>query len=60
VTIRMSRAIPYFMLGLGLAARPVVSTGTLDTDISILIHNDLLGKGDFSIRLEWRDAKSIL
>jgi hypothetical protein len=56
----MLRAIPYFMLGLGLAARPVVSTGTLDTDISILIHNDLLGKGDFSIRLEWRDAKSIL
>lgn len=44
VIIRMSRALPYTIFFLAVAARAAVSARTLTSDISILIHNDLLGK----------------
>lgn len=44
----MSRAFSYSILFLAVAARAVVSPATLNSDISILIHNDLLGENVLS------------
>lgn len=46
---RMARAFSYSTLLLAAAARALVSPGSLNSDLSILIHNDLLGKGSLSI-----------
>jgi hypothetical protein len=45
---RMACAFLYATLLLAAAAKALVSPGSLDSDISIIIHNDLLGKKSLS------------
>lgn len=46
---RMARAFSFSTLLLAAAARALVSPGSLNSDLSILIHNDLLGRRSLSI-----------
>jgi hypothetical protein len=55
----MPRASLYATLLLAAAAGALVSPGSLDSDISIIIHNDLLGKKSLSIELIRADANAI-